>query len=110
MAEHSSFIRPSGNHRGADPAARIAGQRDREALEHAAELIEDWLDAQDLNAAEMLTGDEDALWRVNALARAGAPDAELDDAVRRARHHGWGWSPIAVLLGETPRHTRRRVS
>ena len=97
------------DHQGADPAARISTQRAREALEHAAEVVEDWLDAQDIDAPEMVTRDEDALWRVNALALAGAPEAVLDDAVCSARQSGWGWSPIAMLLGETPRRTQRRV-
>lgn len=84
--------------------------RRRVGLNRAAEVIEDWLDTQEVDGAEL---GEDAiaeLRRVGELARCGAPKAELDAAVRTAREAGWSWAPIALLLDETREQAGQRVN
>ena len=39
------------------------------------------------------------LLAVIGLARGGAPQPDLPDAVKRARDNGWSWTPIAIALG-----------
>jgi hypothetical protein len=75
-----------------------------EELELAAEKVERWLAAMgfdDVDGTTSMDGDNpsDNLRAINALARAGAPDDELADAVNLARDSGWSWSPIAMVLG-----------
>lgn len=69
-----------------------------------------WLDAVGA-ADEPTTMDDDAddLRRISELALSGAPEAELNEAVGEARASGWGWAPIARLLGETRTETRWRL-
>lgn len=71
----------------------------KEELERAADAVEQWLDALDLDDPDVIDVDGENLRRVSALALAGAPETELAAAVRVAREGGWGWSPIAMLLG-----------
>jgi hypothetical protein len=87
----------------------VPGQRDIRTLEQAARTIEDWIEAQAATETE-LVDDADELRQVGALARAGAPEHEVNWAVRRARQHGWGWAPIALLLGETREQARQRLA
>lgn len=71
----------------------------KEELERAADAVEKWLDALDLDDPDMVDVDGENLRRVSALAVSRAPEPELAGAVRTARESGWGWSPIAMLLG-----------
>jgi hypothetical protein len=87
----------------------IPGQRDGRNLEQAARTVEDWLATQELEQPGILD-DADALRRIGALARARASEAELDRAVRLGRQQGWGWAPIALLLGESREEASRRVT
>jgi hypothetical protein len=41
------------------------------------------------------------------LALVDAPEAELAEAVKRAKEHGWSWTPI---LGTTRKHVVERFS
>jgi hypothetical protein len=43
--------------------------------------------------------DSTFLVAVIGLARAGASESDLADAVKRARDNGWSWTPIAIALG-----------
>jgi hypothetical protein len=88
---------------------RVPSQRDGRSLEHAARTVEDWLATQDLEQPGIVD-DADSLRQVGVLARAGAPDTELNRAVRFARQQGWGWAPIALLLGESRDQARRRLA
>ena len=90
----------------------VPAQRDGRTLEQAANTVEDWLETQTSDPALGVDPDAHAedLRRIGALARAGAPEHEVNQAVRRARQHGWGWAPIAILLGETRDRTRQRLS
>jgi hypothetical protein len=74
-----------------------------------AAVVEDWLELQDDDSEMSEEAEEELRW-LSALARGRAPTAEVNAAVRRARRRGWGWSPIALLLGELPADTRRRMS
>ncbi|WP_028936498.1 hypothetical protein [Pseudonocardia spinosispora] len=85
-------------------------QRDRESLEYGADAVEVWLDA--VGASDeppALDDDADDLRRISELALSGACEAEVTDAVRAARASGWGWAPIARLLGETRDEARQRL-
>jgi hypothetical protein len=88
---------------------QASGQRNGRNLEQAARSIEDWLETQALADAD-LVDDADELRQVGVLARAGVASDELNQAVRRARQHGWGWAPIALLLGETREQARQRLT
>jgi hypothetical protein len=88
---------------------QVPGERNGRNLEQAARSIEDWLETQALADAD-LVDDADELRQVGVLARAGAASDELNQAVRRARQHGWGWAPIALLLGETREQARQRLT
>jgi len=86
------------------------GHRGRVDLNRASEVIEDWLDTQEMDGVELCEDAIDELRRVGELARCGAPRSELDAAARTAREAGWSWAPIALLLGETKEHARKRVN
>jgi hypothetical protein len=77
-------------------------------LEQAADAVERWLSAQDAGDPELAEADVEDLWAVSGLAMAGAPEAEVADAVRRARQSGWSWLPIALLLGISRPEAKRR--
>ena len=94
---------------GARHKEHIPGQRDQRNLDQAARTVEDWLAVQAL-AEPGLVDDADELRQVGVLARAGVSSDEVNQAVRRARQHGWGWAPIAVLLGETREQARQRLT
>jgi hypothetical protein len=81
---------------------------ERGNLERAAETIEDWLEAHDPDDSNVVD-DADDLRQVGILARAGAPEEELNRAVKLARERGWSWAPIALLLGETREQARQRL-
>jgi hypothetical protein len=84
-------------------------RRDEQALRRAVTVIGDWLEMQDPDDPAAVENVEE-LWRISRLALAGAPEAALDDAVRRARQCGWEWAPMAVLLAEPAERTRERVN
>jgi len=94
---------------GVGHGGHVPDQRDEPNLEQAARTVEDWLETQALGEPGVLD-DADELRQVGALARAGAPSDEVNLAVRRARQHGWGWAPIALLLGETREQARQRLA
>lgn len=79
------------------------------ALPRADGVLEDWLDLQSC-ADPRRDADGDLLREINALSVAGAPETELFDAVKRARAHGWTWTPIALVLGTTRRQAVARFS
>jgi hypothetical protein len=91
---------------------QVPGQRHERNLEEAARTVEDWLETQTSDPGLGFDSDADAedLRRISALARAGAPEDEVNQAVRRARQHGWAWAPIALLLGETRDQARQRLT
>ena len=80
----------------------------RAQLERAIEPVEEWLDAQNAGDSCGIVSDPDDLWRISALALAGAPEVELARAVDQARDTGWEWGPIAMLLGHSTREARAR--
>jgi hypothetical protein len=75
----------------------------------AASTVEDWLASQ-TRAETGDVDDGDELRQVGVLARAGATSGEVNQAVLRARQHGWDWAPIALLLGETREQARQRLA
>ena len=83
------------------------------ALERGASAVADWLDAQNGPSegaeSDTDTPDEQDLWSISVLALRGASDTEVASAIRDARQAGWGWTPIALLLAESPHDARRRV-
>jgi hypothetical protein len=88
---------------------RVPSRSDAGRLERAVAVLDDWLDAHDTGDGGLADDDAEELRRVGELAAAGAPEDELNRAVRAAREHGWGWRPLALLLGETPDRTRARL-
>jgi hypothetical protein len=72
------------------------------------ELVDRWLDLQDEDRDWVEDRPESELYRVADLVVAGAPDAEVAEAVRHARLAGWGWAPLAVLLDVDVEEARRR--
>jgi hypothetical protein len=80
----------------------------RAELERAADAVDRWLSALDAGDPELAEADVEDLWSLSALAISGAPEAELAEAVARARQSGWNWSPIALLLGISRHHAKRR--
>jgi hypothetical protein len=85
---------------------RIPRQRGRVELERAALAVEDWLDTQ--AGDDDIDVDADCLRRISELAIADAPESAVAQAVDQAREAGWGFAPIAMLLGLTPRDARKR--
>lgn len=85
---------------------RIPRQRGRLELERAASAVEDWLDAQ--AGDDDIDVDADCLRRISELAIADAPESAVAQAVEQAREAGWGFAPIAMLLGLTPLDARKR--
>lgn len=65
---------------------------------------------ENTNAGGPASHDSDSLLAVVRSVRAGAPETTLTDAVKTARDHGWGWSPIAIVLGATRADTVERFS
>lgn len=66
-----------------------------------------WLDPpRHDDASEDVDGDY--LRAIAALDTAGAPERELINAVKAARDNGWGWTPIAMVLGMTRRQVLER--
>ncbi|HEY1974165.1 MAG TPA: hypothetical protein VGH89_39870 [Pseudonocardia sp.] len=76
-------------------------------LNQAALALEDWLDLQVADQAfEEMDGDD--LCEISALALADAPEAELIEAVKRAKDEGWTWAPIGMAIGLTRREVIER--
>ena len=94
---------------GAHPEGHVPGHGSERNLVQAATPVEDWLASQ-TRAETGLVDDADELRQVGVLARAGAPSDEVNQAVPRARQNGWGWAPIALLLGETREQSRQRLT
>jgi len=90
------------------PSRPLPRQRDGRAVDPAA-TAERWLDLQDPATSSVLDTDDDDLDRITELVRRGAPDSEIDAAVRKAREHGWSLAPLALTLGETAGQIRRRL-
>jgi MoxR-like ATPase len=78
-------------------------------LNQRAGVLEDWLDVQSSDGASADV-DGDYLRAISALALVDAPEAELAEAVKRAKEHGWSWTPIALVLGTTRKHVVERFS
>jgi len=93
----------------ADPRGRLT-ESDRKRLERAARVVEEWLTLQEREADRDPDLDGDDLLEVSALVLAEAPDAQLRAAVYRARDEGWGWGPIAMLLGQSAQQAKERWS
>jgi hypothetical protein len=81
---------------------------DRARLRRAAASIEAWLDTNEPDA-EFTEAQRADLLRVSELALSGASEAKIGRAIGQARDSGWGWEPIAVLLGESPEQARQRA-
>jgi hypothetical protein len=79
------------------------------ALNQNTGVLEDWLDVRSFDDPGPDV-DGDYLRAISALALVDAPEAELVDAVKRAREIGWGWTPIAMVLGTTRRRVVERFS
>jgi 16S rRNA U516 pseudouridylate synthase RsuA-like enzyme len=77
--------------------------------DQCAGVLEDWLDVQSFDGASADV-DGDYLRAISALALVDAPEAELAEAVKRAKEHGWSWTPIALVLGTTRKHVVKRFS
>jgi hypothetical protein len=63
-------------------------------------VIDRWLAAQDEDREGPDADAEPLLYRIAELLETGATEDALAGAVDRARSAGWGWAPIAVLLGQ----------
>ena len=72
-------------------------------------VLEDWLDVQSFDGPSADI-DGDYLRAITVLALVEAPEAELADAVKRARENGWSWTPIALVLGTTRKQVVERFS
>jgi hypothetical protein len=81
----------------------------RVVLDRNTGVLEDWLDVRSFDDPGV-DGDGDHLRVISALATVGAPEAELADAVKRAKEIGWSWTPIAMVLGTTRKRVVERFS
>lgn len=95
--------------RGTHHERSVPAQPGNRNLEQAAKTVEDWLETQAVDEIGLIDN-ADELRQVGVLARSGAPTEELNRAVRCARQHGWGWAPIALLLGESREQARQRLT
>jgi hypothetical protein len=87
---------------------RSTTEIDRARLRRSIRAVSEWLELIEWDSTAMTEDDAADLLQVGALLNAGAPQGQLELAVRRARCTGWSWGLIAQMLGVDRRAAEER--